>query len=280
MKTRLFGLLAALGLLLSGAPAHAVVDCGVTSSGFRTAYDPALATWTTAQASVVVSCTRSDPANDPSRVNYTVKANNGLYANGTNNRALSGTTYAKYDVYMDAACATQWKGNTAFSGTIDFGVSSTATHTYWGCVGARQTALPAGTFTDTVTMTMTYGPNPQLTATGMFGVNIVTQGQCSFSSPPGTLSFTYTSFQTTPVNVSAFFGVTCTSGLPYTLSLDSGGGTIAGLSYSLALSGAAGTGSGAQQSLSVDGTMAAGQPGTCAMGTCTGTNPHTVTIAY
>ncbi len=280
MKTRLLGLLAALGLLLLGAPAHAVIDCSVTSSGFSTAYDPALATWTTAQSSVVVSCTRSDPSKDPSKFNYTVKVDNGLYANGTNNRAQSGTSYAKYDVYMDAACSIQWKGNTSFTGTIDFAISSTATHTYWGCVGARQTTLPAGVFTDTITMTLTYGPNPQATATGMFPVNIITEGQCSFSSPPGTLSFSYTSFQPTPANVSAFFGVTCTSGLPYTLSLDSAGGAIAGLSYSLALSGTAGTGSGVQQSLSVDGVMAAGQPGTCAMGTCSGTNPHTLTVAY
>ncbi|MHB1123112.1 MAG: spore coat protein U domain-containing protein [Ramlibacter sp.] len=280
MKSRLLRLLAAVGLLLLSVPANAAVECSVSSNGFNTAYDPALAAPTKVQTSVMVSCTRSDPATDPVTVNYAIKANNGLYANGVNNRAQSGTSYAKYDVYTDINCASQWKGNVTFSGTVNFAVSSTATHTFWGCIAAGQNSLPAGTYWDQVTMTMDYGPNPQSTAVGMFPVYIVTQGQCSFSSPPGTLGFSYTSFQPTAANVSAFFGVTCTNGLPYTISLDSTSGTIAGLSYSLALSGAAGTGSGVQQSLSVDGSMPAGQPGTCAMGTCAGTNPHTLTIAY
>jgi len=280
MKSRVLRLLAVIGLLLIVIPAQAAVECWVTSGGFNVAYDPALAGVTTAQSSVVVSCTRSDPSSDPTTVNYAIKANNGLYANGVNNRAQSGTAYAKYDVYMGTGCGTQWKGNATFSGTINFAVSSMATHTFSGCVGARQNSLPAGTYWDQVTMTMDYGPNPQSSAAGMFAVNIVTQGQCSFSSPPGTLSFSYISFQTTAANVSAFFGVTCTSGLPYTLTLDTTTGTIAGLNYSLGLSGAAGTGTGVQQSLSVDGSMPAGQSGTCAMGTCSGTNPHTLTITY
>jgi len=280
MKSTVLRLLAAFGLLLIVDPAQAAVDCSVSSGGFSAAYDPAVAGVTTTQSSIVVSCTRSDPASDPTTVNYAIKANNGLYANGVNNRAQSGAAYAKYDVYMDAACGTQWKGNTTFSGTVNFAVSSTATHTFWGCVGARQSDLPAGTFTDTVTMTMSYGPNPQSTALGMFPVTIFTQGQCSFSSPPGTLSFSYISFQPTAANVSAFFGVTCTNGLPYTVSLDSTAGTIAGLNYSLGLSSASGTGTGVQQSLSVDGSMAAGQPGTCATASCSGTNPHTLTITY
>lgn len=280
MNSKLLGLFTALGLLLIGIPAHAAVDCSVSSGGFSTAYDPAFATPTKVQTSALVSCTRSDPANDPSRVNYSIKVNNGLNAQGMNNRAQSGASYARYDVYTDLNCANQWKGNVSFTGTVDFGVGSTAMHTFWGCVAAGQNTLPAGTFTDTVTMTMTYGPNPQSTALGMFTVNIVTQGQCSFSSPPGTLGFSYISFQPTPANVSAFFGVTCTNGLPYTVSLDSTTGTIAGLSYSLGLSGAVGTGSGVQQSLSVDGSMSADQPGTCAMGTCSGTNPHTLTVTY
>lgn len=280
MRSKLLGLFAAVAVLLIGTGAHAAIDCSVSSSGFVTSYDTAVAGLTKVQASLTVSCSRSNPGTDPITVNYAVKADNGLYANGANNRAQSGATYARYDIYTDIGCTTQWKGNASISGTVNFAVSSTATHTYWGCVTAGQNTLAAGTFTDTVKMTMSYGPNPQSTAVGMFPATIVTQGQCSFSSPPGTLAFSYTSFQPAAANVSAFFGVTCTNGLPYTLALDSTTGTIAGLSYSLALSGAAGTGSGVQQSLSVDGSMPGGQPGTCAMGTCTGTNPHTLTVTY
>lgn len=280
MRSKLLAHFAALAVLLIGTGAHAAIDCSVSSPGFATSYDTAVAGLTKVQTSLTVSCSRSSPGTDPTTVNYAVKADNGLYANGMNNRAQSGTSYSKYDVYTDVNCATQWKGNTSFSGTVNFAVSSTATHTYWGCVTAGQNTLAAGTFTDTVTMTMSYGPNPQSTAVGLFPVTIVTQGQCSFSSPPGTLAFSYTSFQPAAANVSAFFGVTCTNGLPYTLSLDTTTGTIAGLSYSLALSGAGGTGSGVQQSLSVDGSMPGGQPGTCATGTCSGTSPHMLTITY
>lgn len=280
MRSKLLGLIAALSLLLIGAGAHAAIDCSVSSSGFATSYDTAVAGLTKVQTSLTVSCSRSSPGTDPTTVNYAVKADNGLYPNGMNNRAQSGATFAKYDIYTDVGCVTQWKGNVSFSGTVNFAVSSTASHTYWGCVTAGQNTLAAGTFTDTVTMTMSYGPNPQSTAVGMFPVTVVTQGQCSFSSPPGTLAFAYTSFQPAAANVSAFFGVTCTNGLPYTLSLDTTTGTIAGLSYSLALSGAAGSGSGVQQTLSVNGSMPAGQAGTCAMGTCSGNVPHTLTITY
>jgi hypothetical protein len=62
-------------------------------------------------------------------------------------------------------------------------------------------------------------------------------------------------------------------------------GTLIGLDYTLALSPAGGTGGGtgggSPESIhTITGTMAAGQAGTCAVGACTATQSHTLTITY
>ena len=279
MKTKLCRLLGMVALLLLGTAAQATITCNVSSNGFFTAYDPARTTTTTAQTSVQVSCSRA--SGDPTSVAYTIKADNGLNNNGINNRAFLSPSYIKYDVYQDSGCATQWKGNTTFSGTINFNVAPTASHNFWGCVIALQTGLGAGVYVDTITTTLTYGASPASTATGQFTANISTPWTCSLSLPAGTtVAFgTYVAYGAA-VNASAPFGVNCTNYLPYTLSISPAGGSIAGVAYTLAPSVSSNTGSGVQQNMTIDGTMAAGQAGTCAAGTCSGTNAHTLIVTY
>jgi spore coat protein U-like protein len=281
MKTKTCRLLALAALVLLSTAAKATISCNVSSNGFNTAYDPALATMTTVQTSASVSCTRSDPTNDPSSIAYSIKADNGLYAAGINNRArLSGSSEIKYDVFQNSTCATQWKGNTTFSGTINFNVSPSNSHSYWGCVIALQPGLAAGTYTDMITMTLTYGANPPSTATGTFFANIAAPWACSLSSAPGTVAFgTYVAYGAA-VTASTSFGVTCTNYMPYTVAVSPTGGTIAGVNYTLAPSVSSNNGSGIQQVLSINGTMAAGQSGNCAIGSCSGTNAHTLTVTY
>jgi spore coat protein U-like protein len=81
-------------------------------------------------------------------------------------------------------------------------------------------------------------------------------------------------------NASTTFGVTCTSTLPYTMALDATSGTVLGLNYTLALSAASGTGNGVLQTYAINGSIAAGQPGTCATGSCAASQPRTLTITY
>lgn len=289
MTSKLARWLAFTALLLGAAGANAAITCSISSNGWIGGYNPVVAT--IVQTSFTVSCT-SSAVGDPSSVSYTVASNNGLNSLGINNRGfLSGASYIRYDDYIDGSCATQWKGATTLGGTINFAGVGTVTKTtaFWGCVAAGQTGLAAGTYTDSVTATMSYGPNPQPTASVTFPVTIITPATCSISTVPGNVAFgTYLDFGGA-LSASTGFGATCSNNLPYTLSVSPTGGTIAGIAYTLLLQNAAPvmsgtslsvTGSGFQQSYTINGSMAAGQAGTCAVGTCSAAVPHTLTLTY
>ena len=272
--------LAAAVLALASAGAQAAITCSISSGGLAAAYDPANPAQNVTQTFFTVSCTRG-LASDPTSVAYSVTVDNGLSPQGQNNRASYLANRIRYDTYKDAACGTKWKGGTTVTGIVNFVGTGTVTQNanYWGCILAAQTGLPAGTYLDTVTMTMTYGAAPQLVAVSAFGVTIGTPATCAVNTPPGNIVFDYVALgaAATP---STTFAVTCTTALAYTLALDTTTGTLVGLNYSLALSTAASVGTGAQQTHSINGTMAAGQAGTCAAGTCTGSRVHALTITY
>lgn len=280
MKSRTIRWLAALVLALAATTAQAAITCSVSSGGFAAAYDPANPATNVTQTSLTVSCTRG-LAGDPTSVAYSVTVDNGLYAQGVNNRAAYLANRIRYDVYRDAACGSKWKGVTAITGTINFVGTGTVSQqaNYWGCILAAQVGLPAGTYLDTVTLTMSYGAVPALTAVTSFGISISTPATCSLSSAPASLVFDYAAFGPA-ITPSSPFGITCTNALSYTMALDVTTGTLVGLNYSLALSTGTSTGTGVQQTHSINGTMAAGQAGTCAAGLCTGTRVHALTITY
>ncbi len=284
MTTRFNHWLILLCLLLGTAGAHAAINCTVSSPGFASAYDPLTAGNTVVQSSFTISCTRL--ATDATSVNYQIGADNGLYKLGKNtNQALliSGPpSYVAYDIYKDSGCATQWKagGGARISGTFTFpagALSSSLTQTYYGCIFAGQTGLPAGFYSDTVSMTLVYGGS---TFSNSFGVQISTGTTCAVSSPPATLAFGAYVAYGGALGASTSFGATCTNLLPYTMAVSPTMGTIAGVVYDLTLSAASATGSGFQQNYLINGNMAAGQAGTCALGSCSGTVPHTLTLSY
>lgn len=279
MKRTWLAALGAIALLAITGTAHAVITCSISSPGFSAAYVPSNAGTNITQTNFSVTCVRG-AAGDATTLSYAVAADNGLHATGQNNRAASGASFIRYDLYRDSACGGQWRGGGAnsFSGlsmTLVGFTPTTQQTTYWGCVLAGQTAVPAGTYNDTVTMTMSGGAS----ATNTLPVTIVTPSSCSVSTAPGTLTFDYIAFGSA-ISPSTSFAVNCTSLLPYTMALDAVTGTAFGLNYTLALSAAGGTGSGVAQSYTVDGAMAAGQPGTCASGSCTSTVSRTLTISY
>ena len=280
MKHFLLRLLALVALGLPATAAQAAITCSITSGGFAAAYDPANPATNTTQTYFTVTCTRG-LASDPASVNYSVLVDNGIYPTGVNNRAGYLANRIRYDVYRDSGCSSKWKGATAITGTINFAGTGTVTQqgNYWGCITAAQTGLAAGTYTDSVTMTMSYGPAPQLTSVTSFSVMIGTPATCSVTTPPGTIVFNYLALgpAATP---STTFGVTCTYALPYTMALDATSATIVGLNYTLALSAPSSVGTGAAQSFAINGAMAAGQAGACAGATCTGTRVHSITITY
>jgi len=278
MSARGFLRYLAFALLALGAQAAcAAVSCTISSPGITLAY-PANTSPVIAQTSFTVTCARN-LASDPTSVSYTVSADNGLNPNGTNNRAFSGTNALKYDVYRDSACSSTWKGpqNIADSITTLSGFTPVSkTTSFWGCVVTAQSP-PAGTYSDTVTMTLTYGTS---TSVNTFPVSIATPATCSITTAPGPVAFgTYVALGAA-VNASANFAVTCTNYLPYTMALDAASGVIVGLRYTLALDATNSTGTGAAQTHSINGNLAAGQAGTCAAATCSGSQTRTLTITY
>lgn len=278
MIARVLLLLAMLGAL-APLQAHAAYNCSISSSGFSTAYDPSSAATNVTQTQLTITCTRS--LSDPSTMDWSVRANNGLNPRGGNrNRAAFVRSFVNYDLFGDPACGTQWGGNSVLSGTLDFGGSLSASDTvdYWGCVGARQRGLRAGTYTDIVTMMLTYGPFSSL-ATGTLGVNIVTPATCQLTTAPGSVVFNYVGFGPA-VNASTSYGVTCTSYLPYSMALDATTGTLLGLNYTVTLATPSATGTGVEQTFAIDGAMAAGQAGTCGSGTCSASQARTLTVTY
>ncbi len=261
--------------------AQAAYNCTVSSPGFTAAYDPTSPSTNIVQTSFTITCTRA--LSDANTMNWANAANNGLHpTGGSRNRAQLGGSRISYDVYRDSACASQWRNGTSndINATLNFGGSTTASVTvsFWACIPARQTGLPAGTYTDTVTMTLTYGPFNS-TTTGAFPVSIATPAQCSLTSAPGNVVFNYVAFGGA-ANASTTYGVTCTSFLAYTMALDATSGTILGLNYTLGLSAGGATGSGAQQSYTISGNIAAGQSGTCASGSCSASQGRTLTLTY
>lgn len=277
MKTFLRACLAALALLLPGI-ASAAYSCTISAGAVSGIYVATAPTTTIFQSSFTITCTRA--LSDATTMSFSVAADNGGHAQGTHNRAAFGASLLSYDLFKDSACGTQWRGPQTISGSLNFAGSTSASTTvqFWACASASQTGLPAGTYTDSVNLTLTYG-NLNSTATTALGVSITTNAVCNLTNAPTDIVFTYVSFGAA-ANASTSFGLTCTSTLPYTMALDATSGTVLGLNYTLALTAASGTGTGALQTYSINGTIAAGQGGTCAVGSCTATQPRTLTVTY
>ena len=279
--------LGAMALLLPVTRVHAAITCSISSPGFTTGYDAAAAAININQTYFTVTCNRS--AGDPASVNYSVAANNGSNAQGNQNRAAFGASRIDYEPWKNANCSGTWK-NAPIAGTITFGatIGTLSTQTaIWGCIPALQTGKSAATHTDTVTLTLSYGPTLATLANGSFPVSITPPADCKITTAPGNIVFTYTAFG---VAQQAFtlFRTTCTISHPYTMALNATSGVVSGLNYSLALnttssggtSPLGSTGTGLAQTFYINGNMAAGQAGTCATGPCSATNTHTLTITF
>ena len=288
--------LGSLAMLVFTTSVQARITCTVTSPGFSTAYPMTGGVLNITAANFTVTCTSNRTA--IRTVTYQVGVNNGVNAVGTQNRARSGASRLNYDLYSDLGCTNQWQStavnnripNPAVTFTVTLGAPVVRTFSYYGCVPAGLTVPAAGTYTDTVTMTLTgsvSGGGLTLTG-GTFPVSIIAPATCSFSQQPGNIIFNYTSFSATDVLANTTFQATCTNFLPYTIALDATAGVVSGLNYTLALNtiGTGGanpltsTGNGVAQTYFVNGTIVAGQSGTCATGICTGSQAHSLIITY
>ncbi|MEO7391505.1 MAG: spore coat U domain-containing protein [Ramlibacter sp.] len=161
----------ALGLCLSAVWGTAQgATCNVSSTGLAFgAYQPVTfagkltSADKTSTATVTVSCTGL-----LSQGGYSISLGAGSFGSGDristrylNNNSNGGALMA-YNIYTTAGYTTVW-GNGA-SGSLLTGSaplipgSSTNTHTVYGRVPAGQTALRAGSYSDSLTMTISYSP--------------------------------------------------------------------------------------------------------------------------
>jgi len=297
MKPKFMGPHLFVVLLLITNVVQAAITCSITSGGFASAYVPSTAAMNITQSSFTMTCQRN-AGGDATSITYGVRNDNGIHATGNQNRAQLGATTNRinYDLWADSGCSVVWRNNAA-NDIVDtipvlsgFAPSSKTTN-YWGCIPGSQTGLPAGTYTDIVTMTARLGAagTGAVLATNTFPVSIYTPATCTITTPLGNVNFgTYTAFGPI-VNVNTTFNPTCTSLLPYSMALDATSGVVVGLNYSLALnttntggtSPLNSTGTGFAQTFYINGSMPAGQAGTCPAGSCPlATQGRTITITY
>ena len=273
-------------LALLAPEAHAAITCNITASpGWSVAYVTTNPANTVTQSSFTLTCQRNVAA-DPTTLNYFVSSDNGSNVTGQQNRAklTTGNSFLLYEDYRDSACTQLWKaaGGNRISGSMTLSgfVGTQVTVSYWGCVFASQTGLPSGMYQDTVTMTAANSAGGATLATNVFSPTIYYPAVCNVTQAPADVAFTYTAFRATAATASSTFGVTCTNTLPYSMALDATSGVVAGLQYLISLSASNATGTGAQQTFTINGTMPAGQAGTCALSSCSGTSVRTLTITY
>lgn len=285
MKFKLIQLLVTIILLLTSVWAQAAITCTApTSSGFKTAYSPTGVVPNVTQGSVSFSCTRS--ANGDATA-LLLRASNGVNVCAGSNDASLGTNCINYEAYQFSNCTTVWTANSNAS-SIPITLLSVLTPqpitvNFWGCITVAGQNKPAGTYTDTVAITVRSSGGTTY-ATSSMPVSITNPASCSITSIGNVAFGTYVAFSATPLTATSNIVLNCTLLLPYTLSLDASSGVVVGLNYGLTINSltppVSSRGTGPGQTHTLTGTMPAGQAGTCATGSCTGTQTRTLTITY
>lgn len=287
--------LLALFALVTG-DAWAAYDCFIAVTSVDAFYNSVSNVDT--QGTVTLICSRA--AGDANTLSYRIMAGPGLNPSANGQRRVKQTAGANYLTYSlsrgtteggGAACAnnSNWEDPTVgaakvITGSLNFGVALTASATWGYCIRLPAQGLPpAGTYTDAVSVSARYpdssaGAN---TPPALLSYTVWVGDHCVFNTYPGTMAFSYTSFSPSAVTASQPFALRCSQGTPWTVSVDPPASSLLGLDYSIAASPASGTGLGnTGQTVTLTGTIPAGQAGTCATGTCTATQTHTVTISY
>jgi len=132
----------------ASVPSNCNFTGGAISLGFGS-YDPVGANASSdlnSTTSLGIRCTKGTSA--------LLSMNNGTNANGEQRRMSDGSNFLNYQVYTSASYSTIWNAINTVSYLAQN--SNSATITIHGKVPGGQTDIPAGTYTDTVTITATY----------------------------------------------------------------------------------------------------------------------------
>jgi spore coat protein U-like protein len=287
MRTPSLRLCLALGLLCSAPGAQAALSCTApVSTGFSTAYTAAGVVPNVSQGTVSFNCTRS-AATDATSVLLT--ADNGTHAKGAQNLAVNGKNSIRYEVFMDSACNAVWSSTFPADywpvNLLNTLGAQSVSVSYWACITLAGQVVGAGTYTDTVLMTVRNDTKKMqpLSSNNSFPVSITSPASFEITVAPADVAFSYTAFGPV-VSAGTTFVTTGTLDLPYTMALDAATGVASGLNYSLKIDAQAspvsGKGTGAPQTHTINGSMPGGQAGTCNTGFCFSSQVHTLTITY
>lgn len=275
--------------------AHAVI-CSVTATSIPLTTLYASGTATQVTGTISGTCTRE--AGDVNRPRIYIGINQGEPPAGRSMTRQNGTQLLNYEVYHRTYGSGIWTEGTgvastsATNGGVLYRMANSAapqpfSFPYYLRIPTPQATAPAGIYDDlaitaTVRLSNAGGtPTGAILATTAFGISASIQHSCYFSTSPAPLVINYTSFTAAPANGSTSFAMSCTYNTPYTLAINApSSGTLLGLNYSLALSAASATGTAGPQTFNINGIVAANQSGTCATGSCTATQAHTITIGF
>lgn len=109
--------------------------------------NPSTATNVTQTGTLTVNCTPGTP--------YNIGLDNGSNATGTQRRMLMGTAnYVAYNLFQDSNISIPWGGTVGTNTLSGVGTGSNQGEPVYGVVPSANS--PAGTYTDTVTATVTY----------------------------------------------------------------------------------------------------------------------------
>ncbi len=99
----------------------------------------------TSSTTVALSC--------PLNTSWKVNLDQGMNYDGATRRMRKGADYIAYELYRDAQYSQLWNNSGASQGT---GNNGTQTINIYGKAGPSLTAVPAGEYQDTITVTLTY----------------------------------------------------------------------------------------------------------------------------
>ncbi len=262
--------------------------CSISSApGFTLIYNPLDATTLSAIGSVTLNCAKT--GNNSDTLYYELGSDGGVNLSGGQSRVLSGANAINYGLWRDSTHTLTWTDLSAnrIKGSVSGTATTSVTVNYYMLFPARQNATVANDYADTLTVKLYQGATSAAASVAItfvyatVAVAVTVPAHCLLSSPPGNILLIYTSFQTSPSAANTSFAATCVSGVSYTMALDASAGTLLGLAYSLALSKTGQqTGTGLAQNVTINASMAAGQAGICSTGSCTASEPRTLTITY
>jgi spore coat protein U-like protein len=200
-----------------------------------------------------------------------------------------------YGIYSDVGRTALWAGGATGGVSVPLsfgtGTAASATPALYMRANAGQTDKAAGTYSDTLNVTLNLTNS---TGQNLANTTLTTQATvpktCSVSAAAVSYSLSYQAFRTSAlIDSSQSVSVSCSKGTQASLSLDKTTGVLLpiGLAYQLGFSpsssattAATSTSNAVPLLLGLILTLPAGQAGACGTGICSGSDTRQITIVY